>query len=101
MSASINTTFRVLSHKMRVDILTMLVDAGQPMSPTELSHSLGVALNNLSYHVRVLADNGLLVLVNTRPRRGTLEHFYSPAEGVPALIRSAGQVNDAAEEVAA
>lgn len=33
-------------------------------------------LNNLAYHVRGLAEAGVLREVFTLPRRGALEHFY-------------------------
>jgi len=36
----------------------------------------GERLGNVSYHVRILRELGLVELVRTEPRRGALEHFY-------------------------
>ncbi len=45
-------------------------------SPSELSDELGVPLGNVSYHVRQLQSFGLIRLVRTTPRRGSIEHHY-------------------------
>ena len=34
-----------------------------------------VSLQLIAYHVRLLAEAGLLKLESTRPRRGAVEHF--------------------------
>ena len=47
------------------------------MSPNELSRAIGVDLGVTSYHVRMLRDYGVVVLVDTAPRRGALEHYYT------------------------
>jgi hypothetical protein len=49
---------------------------GDAASPRELSDRLGEPLGNLSYHVRVLAECGALVLVDEKRVRGTTQHFY-------------------------
>ena len=41
-----------------------------------LSEELGIPLPKLSYHVRRLAELDCLELVETKPRRGAIEHFY-------------------------
>jgi DNA-binding transcriptional ArsR family regulator len=64
-----------LTHPVRGHILTIL-EAGR-RSPVQISSELpGVSLGTVSYHVRCLADQGLIKLVATRPRRGAVEHFY-------------------------
>lgn len=49
-----------------------------PISPSELSKLLNEGLSQVSYHVKVLHDDcdGLIELVGTEPRRGTVEHYY-------------------------
>jgi DNA-binding transcriptional ArsR family regulator len=45
-------------------------------SPSELAEELGEPLGNVSYHVRLLHELGLIDLVGTTPRRGAIEHHY-------------------------
>lgn len=66
---------RALGHPLRARILVEL-DEGIA-SPSELSEKLGERIGTVSYHVRVLADLGLLRLVKKTPRRGAVEHHYS------------------------
>lgn len=72
---------RAIAHPLRLEILRAL---GERASPTELSRKLGEPLGTVSYHVRVLADLGLLRLVEQAPRRGAIEHYYEVAPGVVA-----------------
>jgi len=72
--ASLADLFRLLGHPIRLRILHALgTDA---LSPSELEEQLGVGLAVLAYHVGVLRDDGLLMLVETRASRGALESFY-------------------------
>ena len=66
---------KALAHPLRVRILSML-DEGV-LSPSELSEQLDVPIGNVSYHVRQLADLGLIKLVRETPRRGAVEHHYT------------------------
>ena len=63
-----------MAHPLRMQIL-MLLDE-RVASPNELAKELQEPLGNVSYHVRTLADFGLVKLVRKRPRRGAIEHFY-------------------------
>jgi DNA-binding transcriptional ArsR family regulator len=45
-------------------------------SPSDLAEVLGRPLSNVSYHVRVLLNCGVLELVRTRQVRGSMQHFY-------------------------
>jgi DNA-binding transcriptional ArsR family regulator len=65
---------KALAHPLRVQILSMLEQ--QTASPSELSAELRVPLGNVSYHVRQLQSFGLIRLVRTTPRRGSIEHHY-------------------------
>jgi DNA-binding transcriptional ArsR family regulator len=64
-----------LKHPLRRQILRLMQDGNQA-SPRELADELEQPLSNVSYHVRVLVQCGAVKLVDTEPRRGSLEHFY-------------------------
>jgi DNA-binding transcriptional ArsR family regulator len=65
---------KALNHPFRVRALTILTE--RTASPKELGLALGESVNFASYHIRALADLGLLELVRTEPRRGAVEHYY-------------------------
>jgi len=71
---SLADIFRLLGHPIRVRILVAL--GSDTLSPSELEQRLEIGLANLAYHVGVLRDDGLLMLVDTRASRGALESFY-------------------------
>jgi DNA-binding transcriptional ArsR family regulator len=66
---------KALSHRLRVQILQRLEEAGEA-SPKELAQALGEPVGNVSYHVRILRELDCVELVRTEPRRGALAHFY-------------------------
>jgi DNA-binding transcriptional ArsR family regulator len=66
---------RVLSHPLRPRILQILTVRGEA-SPNEIAAELDVPLGTLSYHTRLLRDEGWIELVREVPRRGAVEHFY-------------------------
>jgi DNA-binding transcriptional ArsR family regulator len=65
---------RGTAHPLRYQILTLLND--REWSPNELSDHVVEGLSQVSYHVKVLRDYGLIELMRTEPRRGAVEHFY-------------------------
>jgi len=65
---------KALNHPLRVEILRAIEE--NRASPVELSRRLEAPLGVVSYHVRVLADLGLIKLVKRTPRRGAVEHHY-------------------------
>jgi DNA-binding transcriptional ArsR family regulator len=65
---------RAMAHPMRGRILAAL--DGQELSPVELSRELGASLGVVSYHVRVLAEAGVVELARTTARRGAIQHHY-------------------------
>jgi DNA-binding transcriptional ArsR family regulator len=105
---------KALAHPLRVQILGLLEQ--QTASPSELAAELRVPLGNVSYHVRQLQSFGLIRLVRTTPRRGSIEHHYELVarpditdqawDGLPDIVKHAmigaalaplgRQVNDAA-----
>jgi DNA-binding transcriptional ArsR family regulator len=66
---------KALSHPLRQRILQQLVEHG-PASPKQIATALGERLGNVSYHVKMLRDLDCVELVDTRQRRGAIEHFY-------------------------
>lgn len=81
---------KALAHPLRVQILGMLQD--RTASPSDLAEELDAPLGNVSYHVRILAQLGLLKLVRKRPRRGAIEHYYQARGRVRISDRAWGQV---------
>jgi DNA-binding transcriptional ArsR family regulator len=65
---------RAISHPLRAKLFTRLNE--RVASPNELARELGEPLGNVSYHVRTLLELDCIELVETRPRRGAVEHFY-------------------------
>ena len=63
-----------LAHPMRMRAYIEAVK--RPVSAKELSELMDVPLQRMSYHVRALADAGLLRVVRRTPRRGAMETHY-------------------------
>lgn len=53
------------------------------MSPSQLARETGDVVGVASYHVRVLADAGLVRLVRTGANRGAVQHFYRATRHEP------------------
>ena len=87
---------KAFAHPLRLEILRAL---GSQASPTELSRRLGAPLGSVSYHVRVLADIGALELVDQRPRRGAIEHYYALAPGLRMEVLSPALDDRARDEL--
>jgi DNA-binding transcriptional ArsR family regulator len=66
---------RAVAHPMRVQILEAL--QGRTASPTELAKQFTETLGVVSYHTNALLDVECIEQVSTRPKRGTIEHFYT------------------------
>jgi DNA-binding transcriptional ArsR family regulator len=70
-----NDLLLALRHPLRRRILRLMADK-EAISPREIATLLDQPLSNVSYHVRVLADCAAISLVNTKPVRGSMQHFY-------------------------
>lgn len=68
---------KVLAHPIRLKILKQ-AQLGE-VSAKEASRDLREPIGKVSYHVRVLADTGLLEVVRQTPRRGAIETHYRAA----------------------
>jgi DNA-binding transcriptional ArsR family regulator len=87
---------KALAHPLRVRILGVLQD--RVASPSDLAEELKAPLGNVSYHVRILAQLGLLKLVKKRPRRGAIEHYYEARSRIRVSDRAWGQVPNIVKE---
>src|SRR5688572_5119034 len=65
---------RVLAHPTRMRIFAASV--AEPLSAKELAERFEQPVGRLSYHVRALADAGLLKAVRRTRRRGAVETHY-------------------------
>jgi len=70
-----NPVQRALAHPLRARLVALL-ERG-PASPSQLAAHVDAPVGVVSYHVRVLADAGVVELVATAPKRGALQHFYA------------------------
>jgi DNA-binding transcriptional ArsR family regulator len=65
---------KALSHPLRA---AMVVELNHRVaSPVDLARVFDQPLGKVSYHVRTLLDLDIIELVETKPRRGAVEHFY-------------------------
>jgi DNA-binding transcriptional ArsR family regulator len=69
---------QALNHPVRVKALTILTE--RTASPKEIAEQIDVALSNVSYHVRVLDNLGLVEIVEEESVRGSVAHFYKATE---------------------
>ncbi len=64
----------LVAHPLRSQCLTLLAD--RTASPAEIADELDENLGNVSYHVRKLWKGGAVEIVEEKPVRGAMEHFY-------------------------
>jgi DNA-binding transcriptional ArsR family regulator len=92
---------KALSHPLRWQIINAINDGIS--TPAGIARRIGVRTENVSYHVRVLTELGIIELVGTTPVRGALEHhyratqraFFSDADAAampPEVLRDSMQV---------
>jgi hypothetical protein len=65
---------RLLRHPLRQ--LVLFKYSQGVTSPRAIAAAVGSPLNTVSYHTKVLCDQGFIELVRTEARRGATEHFY-------------------------
>lgn len=73
---------KALSHESRVLVLATLTQG--IASPKAIAEEIDEGLSEVSYHIKVLLEHGLIKLDRTEPRRGAVEHFYATVH--PTLI---------------
>jgi DNA-binding transcriptional ArsR family regulator len=65
---------QALSHPLRARALAILAE--RTATPKELARELGASLPLTSYHIRTLAELGVIRLDHTTPQRGAIAHHY-------------------------
>jgi predicted ArsR family transcriptional regulator len=69
-----------ISHPVRFRIITAMNAPERNASPKELADEFDLDVKRVAYHVRELTALGYLELVETEPRRGSIEHVYRPVQ---------------------
>jgi DNA-binding transcriptional ArsR family regulator len=69
---------KALSNSLRAEALKLIGEG--VASPKAIADRLGMDVRTVAYHVRVLRKLECIELVETRPRRGAVEHIYRLAE---------------------
>jgi DNA-binding transcriptional ArsR family regulator len=69
------------AHPVKVKILERLDSDEAPASPAMIARELGLEVGKVGYHMRALESAGLVVMVDERPVRGAMEHFFALSEG--------------------
>jgi DNA-binding transcriptional ArsR family regulator len=62
-----------LQHELRRELLGRIDQAKEPLSANDLADILELRLSRVGYHLKVLADCGLVVPAGNRPRRSALD----------------------------
>lgn len=84
---------RAIGHPIRREILRHLENSNNGgLSPKMLADALDQPIGDVSYHMRTLVKAGVVKLMQTKPRRGALEHFYARAGN--AVDRKAAELLD-------
>jgi DNA-binding transcriptional ArsR family regulator len=68
---------KALSNSLRANALKLIGEG--VASPKSIAEKLDVDLPTVAYHVRVLRRLGCIELVETKSRRGAVEHIYRVA----------------------
>lgn len=64
----------IVAHPTRVRCFSILAE--RTASPVEIAQEIGKDVGHVGYHVRKLQEMNLIELVDERPVRGAVEHFY-------------------------
>jgi DNA-binding transcriptional ArsR family regulator len=83
-AAKMETTLAaIVAHPTRVRCFVILAE--RTASPVEIAQEIGKDVGHVGYHVRKLQQLNLIELVDERPVRGAVEHFYRAIER-PVLL---------------
>src|SRR6201996_6060183 len=72
------TLASIVAHPTRARAFTILTE--RTASPVEIAQEIGKDVGHVGYHVRKLQQLNLIELVDERPVRGAVEHFYRAIE---------------------
>ncbi len=68
-----------IGHPYRVEMLRHFLTVGTT-TPSDIARALRLPLSSVSYHVRFLADRGIVRLAGRTQRRGAVAHHYQLAD---------------------
>jgi DNA-binding transcriptional ArsR family regulator len=78
-TATMETTLAaIVAHPTRARCFVILTE--RTASPVEIAQEIGKDVGHVGYHVRKLLQLDLIELVDERPVRGAVEHFYRAIE---------------------
>src|SRR6201985_3104945 len=78
-SPSMETTLAtIVAHPTRARCFSILAE--RTASPVEIAQEIGKDVGHVGYHVRKLQELNLIELVDEKPVRGAVEHFYRAIE---------------------
>ena len=78
-AATMETTLAaIVAHPTRARCFVILAE--RIASPVEIAKEIGKDVGHVGYHVRKLQELNLIELVDERPVRGAVEHFYRAIE---------------------
>lgn len=78
-TATMETTLAaIVAHPTRARAFSILAE--RTASPVEIAQVIGKDVGHVGYHVRKLLQLDLIELVDERPVRGAVEHFYRAIE---------------------
>jgi DNA-binding transcriptional ArsR family regulator len=78
-ATSMETTLAaIVAHPTRARAFSILAE--RVASPVEIAQEIGKDVGHVGYHVRKLQSLNLIELVDERPVRGAVEHFYRAIE---------------------
>lgn len=73
-----------LQHPLRRELLKLAIERKE-LTPVEASRLLEDKLSDISYHMRKLAERGLISLNRVGQARGAAVHFYVPDPALEEL----------------
>jgi DNA-binding transcriptional ArsR family regulator len=88
------TLAAIVAHPTRARAFSILAE--RTASPVEIAQEIGKDVGHVGYHVRKLQQLNLIELVDERPVRGAVEHFYRAIER--PVVREEGFANQTQEE---
>ena len=84
MKIPIRRPLFLFRHPLRRELLRLCVKEGGSLSPKQPGFTKK-HLSLVSFHVRELAKHGAVQLIETQPRRGSVEHFYKVTDLIDAV----------------
>jgi DNA-binding transcriptional ArsR family regulator len=92
-----------IAHPLRRRMLRMIVKQGEPLSPAQMARELGMPVDTVTYHAKVLWHFEAVEPIGEQQVRGAAEHFYEVTiENDPpleALLEETREADDGGTEV--